>query len=283
MSADEKSSKNEGKQKKQARPEIKIRWTSVIFLSIAVVAFIVAHVCGQQTQLEAPKDMGDKEYSVLPNKNALVWMSMGQQEFLADLIWIRALQYNNIKNEAHLVENFADAMIALDPNFKAAYRWASVSCVFTSKLTPEKVEHANEYLRLGAERFPLDPYFDYSIAINNITYYPDASKEKEAELRADAIAHLQLAMQKPGADASISLLISGLLNDDDVSAKIQFLQQAVLTEEDPENRRQLQTRLVLLSENSDASYLVLSAKRDQFHRDHYSYLPTMLDFMLSSD
>ena len=263
--------------------DIKMRWTSVILLTIAVMAFIVAHICGQQTHLEAPKDMGDKEYSVLPNKDALVWMSMGQQEFLADLIWIRALQYNNIKNEAHLVENFADAMIALDPDFKAVYRWAAVSCVFSTKITAEKVEHANHYLNLGAERFPLDPYYDYSIAINNITYYPDASKEKEAELRADAIAHLQLAMQKPGADASISLLISGLLNNDDISAKIQFLQQAVLTEEDPEVRKQLQTRLVLLSENSDASYLILSSKRDQFHRDHYSYLPIMLDFMLSSE
>ena len=259
------------------------RMRSLIWLLIAICAFVAAYYCGQQTKIEAPKDMGDKEFSVLPNKDALVWMSLGQREFLADLIWIRALQYNNIKNEAHMVENFADAMIALDPDFKAVYRWAAVSCVFSSNITEEKVEHANEYLKLGAKRFPMDPYYDYSIAINNITYYPKVSKAREAQLRADAIAHLQIAMQKPGADANISLLISGLLNDDDVSAKIQFLQQAVLTEENALNRKQLQTRLVLLSEQSDASYLILSAKRDQFHRSHYSYLPIMMDFMLNSE
>ena len=251
-------------------------------LMLALLAFIAAHFCGQQTKLEAPRSMGDKEYSVLPNKDALVWMSMGQREFLADMIWIRALQYNNLKNEAHLAENFADAMIALDPDFKAVYKWAAISAVFSDNITAESVEMANHYLALGAERFPLDPYYDYSMALNNISYYPYISDEKERELRAEAITHLQIAMQKPGAEPNISLLISGLLNDDDVSAKIKFLQQAVLTEDDPETRRMLQTRLVLLSENSDDSGLILSAKRDQFHRDHHPYVPIMLDYMLGS-
>jgi hypothetical protein len=253
-----------------------------LLLGIALVAFVVAHFCGQQTKIERPKSMGDKEYSVLPNPNALVWMSMGQQEFVADLIWIRALQYNNIKNEAHLAENFADAMIALDPQFKAVYKWASVASVFSDNITPQSVEKANYYLALGAKQFPLDPYYDYSIALNNISYYPKTTEEKDKQLRSDAIAHLQLAMQKPGAEPNISLLISGLLNNDDVSAKIKFLQQAVLTEDDPETKRHLQTRLVLLSESTEDSFLILSAKRDQFHRDHHPYLPIMLDYMLGT-
>ena len=135
----------------------KINYTNLIFLAVAIVAFFIAHYCNTHTQLEKVGYMGAEEYSVLPNKEALVWMSLGQQEFLADLIWIRALQYNNIKNEAHMVENFADAIIALDPMFKAVYRWAAVSCVFTSIVTNEKVDHANEYLRMGAKLFPMDP------------------------------------------------------------------------------------------------------------------------------
>ena len=89
-------------------------------------------------------------------------------------------------------------------------------------------------------------------------------------------------MQKPGAEPNISMLISGLLNNDDVSAKIQFLQQAVLTEDDPETKRMLQTRLILLSESTNDSWLILSAKRDQFHRDHHPYLPIMLDYILGT-
>lgn len=254
---------------------------TAIFFIVAIVAFIASYICCQQTQIETPKSMGEQEYSVLPNKDALVWMSLGQQEFVADLIWIRALQYNNLKNEAHIAENFADAMIALDPDFKAVYRWAAIAALFSENITPEGVERSNYYLSLGAKRFPTDPYYDYTIAINNISYYPKTTPEKEASLRADAITHLQQAMQKPNADPSIMTLISGLLNSD-ISAKILFLQQAVLMEEDPETKRNLQTRLILLSENSGSSSLILSAQRDQWHREHHEYLPLMLDFMLSS-
>ncbi|MBR4986313.1 MAG: hypothetical protein IKY83_11320 [Proteobacteria bacterium] len=259
------------------------RMTSFVFLFTALCAFVISYVCASQTELKAPRNMGADEYSVLPNKDALVWMSLGQQEFLADLIWIRALQYNNLKNEAHLAENFADAMIALDPQFKAVYRWVATAAVFSEDISAAGVERANHYLALGAQQFPLDPYYDYSIAINNISYYPETTPEKEAELRSEAITHLQIAMQKPDADPDITMLISGLLNDDDVSAKVRFLQQAVMTEENPETKRALQTRLILLSESSGSSALMISAKSSQYHRDHYEYLPPMLDFMLSAE
>lgn len=258
--------------------------TQIILLLIAVCAFIVSYICCNQTELKAPKNMGADEYSVLPNKNALIWMSMGQQEFLADLIWVRALQYNDIKNEAHIAENFADAMIALDPKFKAVYRWAAVAAIFSDNVTIDSVKKANEYLALGAEQFPLDPYYDYSIALNNISFYPKTTPEHDAEVRSEAIAHLQIAMQKPGADANIPMLISGLLNrEDDLSAKIQFLQQAVLTENDPEMKQSLQLRLIALSDTNGSPSLMLSKKRDQWHQDHHEYLQIMLDFMLSSD
>ncbi|MBO5753835.1 MAG: hypothetical protein J6S69_09165 [Proteobacteria bacterium] len=257
--------------------------TALILLTIALIAFICAHICEQQTQIEPPKNMGADEYSILPNPNALIWMSMGQQEFLADLIWVRALQYNNLKNEAHIAENFADAMLALDPDFKAVYQWAAVASLFSENISVRSVETSNHYLRLGSKRFPLDPYYDYTIAINNISYYPEDGPRSEDERRSEAITYLQSAMQKPGADPNISMLISGLLNDDDISMKIQFLQQAVLTEQDPAIKRNLQTRLILLSESSDASGLILAAKRDQWHRDHHEYLPLMLDFMIAGE
>ena len=31
-------------------------------------------------------------------------------------------------------ENFADAIIALDPDFKAVYRWAAVASVFSDNI-----------------------------------------------------------------------------------------------------------------------------------------------------
>lgn len=256
----------------------------IILGFIAICAFIVAHLCESATKLEIPKRMGAEEYSVLPNEKALIWMSLGQREFLADLIWIRALQYNNLKNEAHLAEHFADAIIALDPDFKAVYRWAAVYAVFSEDSSDASVDRANHYLALGAKQFPLDPYYDYSIALNNVSYYRNSSEALAKSRRREAIAHLQLAMQKPEADPNIPMLISGLLNDeDDVSAKIQFLQQAILTETDAVMKRQLQQRLIVLSDSSASSALILSDRRDQWQNDHHPYLPIMLDYLVSSD
>ncbi len=261
-----------------------LRKTAWIFCGIALLAFVVAYISGQKTKIEAPKNMGASEFSVLPNEKALIWMSLGQREFLADLIWIRALQYNNLKNEAHLAEHFADAIIALDPDFKAVYKWASVAAIFSEGMTAKSVKKANEYLALGAKQFPLDPYYDYSIALNDISYYPDDTPEERAILRRRAIKHLQIAQQKPGADPSITMLISGLLSDnDDQTAKIQFLQQAILTETNPETKQQLQTRLIMISESSGSSALMLSQRRDQWQREHHPYLPLMLDYLLSSE
>lgn len=260
------------------------RNTTIVFLVIALCAFVLAHVSGQKTKIEVPRDMGADEYSVLPNEKALVWMSLGQREFVADLIWIRALQYNSLRNEARLAEHFADAIIALDPDFKAVYKWASVAALFSDGMTEESVKRANSYLALGAKRFPFDPYYDYSIAINNISYHPGDDPEERAALRREAVKHLQIAMQKPGADPQITMLISGLLsNDDDQSAKIQFLQQAILTETNPETKRQLQTRLIMMSDTSGASSLMLSQRRDQWQRDHHAYLPLMLDYLISGE
>lgn len=262
----------------------KIQWPLWILMGMAVCAFIVSYHCKEKTALAIPKSMGAEEYSVLPNEKALVWMSLGQEEFVADLIWIRALQYNNLRNEAHLAEHFAEGILALDPNFKAVYRWAAVAAVFSEGISPQSVERANAFLERGAKQFPIDPYYDYSIALNNISYYPNATPEKNAELKKEAIAHLQLAMQKPGADPQISMLISGLLNDsDDASAKIQFLQQAILTETNPETKKNLQLRLIMISEDAGTAGLMVSEKRDQWQREHHPYLPIMLDFMLSQD
>lgn len=252
-----------------------------IMLFIALCAFIVAHICGQQTKLVAPKSMGTEEYSVLPNTLALQWMSLGYKEFVADLIWIRALQYNNLKNEAHLAEMFADAIISLDPKFEPAYKYAALNAVFSENISLNGVTKAMHYLELGAERFPATAYYPYTLAMNYISYYPQDGPMSESERRQKAIYYLQQAVQKRDAPADISMLISGLLNKDGASAKIKFLQQAILTENDPQNKKHLQTRLILMTQDAGDESTLLNAKRDLWRDKHHNYLPSMLDYLVS--
>ncbi len=250
-------------------------------LAIALVAFIISHFCSEQTHLELPKSMGAQEFSVLPNQTALNIMSLGYKPFVADLIWIRALQYNNLKNEAHLAEMFADAIISLDPEFEPVYRYAAVNAVFSEDISAESVERANHYLQLGLERFTTKAYYPYTIAMNYISYYPVDGPMPKAERRKKAIFYLQQAMQKNDAQKDISMLISGLLNDDSSSAKIKFLQQAVLTENDPQIKRFLQTRLILMTRDAGDSATILNARKDAWRQKHHSYLPNMLDYLIS--
>ncbi len=252
-----------------------------IALFIALVAFVIAHFCGSQTKIETPKSMGADEFSVLPNKNALQWMSLGYKEFVADLIWIRALQYNNLKNEAHLAEMFADAIISLDPEFEPVYRYAAINAVFSEDISVAGVERANHYLEMGSERFSSKSYYPYTLAMNYISYYPESGPMPAAERRQKAIYYLQQAMQKKDAPADISLLISGLLNKDESSAKIKFLQQAILTENDPKTKKYLQTRLILMTRDAGDEATLLNAKRDLWRQNHHNYLSTMLDYLIS--
>lgn len=266
-----------------AYPQLPAILKRIILVVLGALLLFLAHWSKEMTALAEPTHLGADEFSVLPNKAALKWMSLGHEETLADLIWIRALQYNNLKNEAQLAESFADAIIELDPDFEPVYRWVAVKAVFSDNISAAAVQRAIDYLTLGAERFPEKSYYHYNIATNYMSYYPSENAEEDAELRKKAIYHLQQAMQKPDAEPMISMLISGLLNRDESSAKIKFLQQAVLTENDPQTKRYLQTRLVLLSDNQSAPLLMLNAKRDQWQQEHHPYLPIMLDYLVSYD
>ena len=265
-------------QKKDSRS---LRWFTSGALLLALIAFVISHICATRTQLVLPKSMGADEFSVLPNQTALNIMSLGYKPFVADLIWLRALQYNNLKNEAHLAEMFSDAIISLDPDFEPIYRYAAVNALFSEDISADSVERANHYLLLGLERFPTKAYYPYTIAMNYMSYYPADGPMPKAERRKKTIYYLQQAMQKSDAQKDISMLISGLLKDDSDSAKIKFLQQAVLTENDPQTKRFLQTRLIFMTRDAGDDATLLNARKEAWRQKHRTYLPNMLDYLIS--
>ncbi|MFA5624960.1 MAG: hypothetical protein WC966_07885 [Bradymonadales bacterium] len=251
-----------------------------VFAALAVLFFVLGHFA-KNAASEREFDSGElEEYSVIPNKESLLWLSLGYRHMLSDLIWIRALQYNNLKNEAHLVEHFADAIIHLDPDFEPVYKWASVSTLFTGTITAQDVETSNSYLQKAYARFPQKADYPYSIGLNLVAYYSSDNKLELAKRRSEGVYYLQQAMVLPGAPPNIAMLISGVLSgDNQETIKIQFLEQALLTENDPAIRKRLQMRLFSLSKTHSPS-LLLSAKRDFWRMQHRSYLPLVLEYIL---
>jgi len=188
------------------------------------------------------------QVSVLPDEEVLEALSLGYKTFWADVIWIRALQYREKGNSRRLVPRFADAILHLDPAFKAAYRWAGTTLVFANGISQERVTKANEYLERGMQQFPEDPYYPYTVGTNWALFYPAKDKREKTEMKERGIKYLQIAMQMRGAPENIPMLIAGLMDKSNPGAKLDFLEQAYVSESDPEVKRSIERRIAGLGD-----------------------------------
>lgn len=97
----------------------------------------------------------------LPPPTWLRVFSLGHEEALADLIWMRALVYfgdelTNRGEVAHVFD-YGDAILTLDPYFAAAYRWVGTSALYrTGTISARDGERAVEFLERGVRQFPDD-------------------------------------------------------------------------------------------------------------------------------
>jgi hypothetical protein len=97
----------------------------------------------------------------LPPPAWLRVFSLGHEEALADLIWMRALVYfgDELKNRGEVVHvfDYGDAIVTLDPYFAAAYRWVgTVSLYHPGEITARDGYRAAAFLERGVQRLPDD-------------------------------------------------------------------------------------------------------------------------------
>lgn len=97
----------------------------------------------------------------LPPTSTLPALALGWDEAAADLIWARALvyvgeQFRERGAMAHAFD-YADAMLALDPDFRAVYEWvASAGLYRPEAIDADDARRVATYLQRGVERFPSD-------------------------------------------------------------------------------------------------------------------------------
>ncbi|MDX9724058.1 MAG: hypothetical protein RBU37_25140 [Myxococcota bacterium] len=254
-----------------------------LLLAITVLAFIGSLRAGFDARRARPQ-VEAEQHSLLPSNATLEVMSLGYRTLVADLIWVRALQYREkgVNRERKLVPIFADAIIHLDPDFAPAYRWAANTMVFSGGITEEGVSTSNKYLELAMRRFPDEAYYPYTLALNYAFYYPRLKlpENERRALRDKAIEYLHLAMQRKNHNSGIPLLISGLMDDED-EAKLAYVEQALLTETDIQVRRVLEGKLAQLSSAQRLRAFELKRRlRNQWLYSNYAYLPFGLAVVL---
>ena len=99
----------------------------------------------------------------LPPARWLPVLSLGWDEALASVVWLRALVYFgeelNQRGRARYVFDYADAILTLDPFFLRAYRWVGTTGMYRpaeAGVSVDDIRQATSYLERATNLFPDD-------------------------------------------------------------------------------------------------------------------------------
>jgi hypothetical protein len=224
----------------------------------------------------------------LPRAAWLPTLSLGFHDALADLIWCRSLVYFGEELEHQGAVKFAfeytDAIIELSPDFKQAYRWASVAAVSRPvAFTLAEGLQGARYLERALERWPQDGelHWDYGSMLRfELAPLLQSGPEKD-KLLARAAPHLATAASLGAGPAWLALNSSALLQRLGQSEQaIRHLQEVYPTIQDERTKREVEARLAALRSQSFVEALkTANAEFEQSRQASYPYLTPGL-FML---
>jgi hypothetical protein len=169
-----------------------------------------------QQRFAAAQSYEDVYY--LPPDDYLVLGSLGHRAALSDLIWMKALIYYGEElghhgDVKHLFR-YADAMLALDPDFKRVYRWVASSAIYrTGTVTVADARLAIRYLERATRRFPDDGELAWDLGANyafELTPLLDDPKEKAAARRT-GLDYLEAAVLRHAGPPWLVLQTAGQL------------------------------------------------------------------------
>lgn len=194
--------------------------------------------------------------------------SLGNQSFLADLLFLRAAHYfvDHLITDSRLpwLELYLDAVWGLDARIKDTYRWGAQVVKFGQRIDAEVAERANRYARLGLAYFPEDPWLYHEIAFNLRYSLAPLDPKQEQRLRDLALQYLEIAYSFPGFALDPNYLVGQYMRagrgDDSVQAAMETYAQA-----SEEQRATL--RMLLEEKNKTALAAELSWLDEAQHRD----------------
>lgn len=227
---------------------------------------------------------GDVPLEYLPSSETALALSLGHRPALADVFWVRGVLYfggeMNNRRKYEWLTQYIDLVTALDPDFVDVYQWGGMALIVRqNQVEFEDVMMANEILERGTERF-VDNWELPMSAMANCSFYVTPRSADEAEaLQACRARFMRIAAFRPGAPASLALLATQQVSEEEVEARPQLCGLIkdiyLLHEKDPEVRGQLEARLLSGLCGATASEELVSL-REQFRRMQqlsYPYVP----------
>ncbi len=220
-----------------------------------------------------------------PPPHWLKVFSLGYDEALADLLWLRALVYFGDEivhhGEVRHVFEYTDAMLALDPDFKAVYHWAGTAGMYRPvEVSVADIRRSVAILERGARRFPDDGKMAWdagaSLCFELVPWIHDEAEKRTVMLR--GLAYLETAARLgEGPDWLVFTTATELRHLGETDQAIQHLEEMYASVRDEETREEIERELAGLRGQSYAEAFRAMAERLEEHRlDELPYVPPEL-------
>jgi len=187
----------------------------------------------------------------LPPPSWLRVFSLGHEEALADLIWMRALVYFGEelgeRGEVAHVFDYGDAIVTLDPYFAAAYRWVGSAAIYrTGNVTARDAERAIAFLERGVRRLPDDGELLWELGATLSYELPplldDPAAKRAAKQR--GIPYLEAAARRGGGPPWLVLTNASQLERlGRTEQAIRHLEEMYATVRDEDTRAEIRAHL----------------------------------------
>lgn len=198
----------------------------------------------------AKKALGNSAETIyVPPVTVLRLLSLGNQSFLADMLFLRAAHYfaRHLITDSRLpwLDLYLEAIWGLDAHNRSTYRWGSQVIKFGQKIDTEVSLRASQFARLGLEAFPTDAWLYHEIAFNLRYGVEPKNEDDKKRWRELALAYLEVGFSMPNAGFDPNYLVAQMASagreDDAVQAALSGYAQAT-ADQRKDLRAQLQRR-----------------------------------------
>lgn len=187
----------------------------------------------------------------LPMAHLLPLLSLGYRDALAVLIWCKSLVYfgEEIGHEGEVqhVFDYTDAVLALDPDFRSAYRWVATAAIYRPvAVSIDSGLRAAGYLERAVKRWPHDGElrWDYGSLLRFELAPLETDPARKRALLEKAAPHLEAAARMGAGPPWLAINSVDLMNKlGRTEQAIRHLEELRHTVRDPQVKSEIEERL----------------------------------------